>query len=161
MQRRFDHLDDVWPAGLGRRLGAMLYDGLLVLAIWIVITAGHVAVTRLVLGLPPEQVGLGAAQVLSLRLLMALSAYAFFAYFWTRGGMTLGMQAWRLRVQTTDGRPITLLQSLQRFLVGALAFLPLGLGPLWVLFDPEKRSWSDLVSGTRVVVLPKGEKRKR
>jgi len=33
MQRRFDQLDDVWPAGLGRRLGAMLYDGLPVLAL--------------------------------------------------------------------------------------------------------------------------------
>lgn len=158
MQRRFDHLDDVWPAGLGRRLGAMLYDGLLVLAIWIVIAAAHVAVTRLVLGVPPEEVGLGAGQVLSLRALMALSAFAFFAYFWTRGGMTLGMQAWRLRVQTLDGCSISPVQALLRFLVGALSFLPLGLGHVWVLFDAEQRSWADIVSGTRVVVLPKRTK---
>ncbi|ATJ81370.1 RDD family protein [Halomonas beimenensis] len=160
MLRRFDHLDDTWPAGLGRRLGAMLYDGLLVLAIWIVIAAAHVAVSRLVLGLSPEQVGAGAAQVLSLRLLLVASAFAFFAYSWTRGGMTLGMQAWRLRVQTPDGHSITLLQSLMRFLVGALSFLPLGLGHLWVLFDAERRSWADIASGTRVVVLPKAAKRR-
>ncbi|XKE45972.1 RDD family protein [Halomonas organivorans] len=160
MLRRFDHLDDTWPAGLGRRLGAMLYDGLLVLAIWIVTAAAHVTVSRLVLGLSPEQVGAGAAQVLSLRLLLVASAFAFFAYSWTRGGMTLGMQAWRLRVQTPDGHSITLLQSLMRFLVGALSFLPLGLGHLWVLFDAERRSWADIASGTRVVVLPKAAKRR-
>ena len=155
MQRRFDRLDDVWPAGLGRRLGAMLYDGLLVLAIWIVIAALHLAVVRLVLGVPPEQVGVGAAQVLSLRLLMALGAFAFFAFFWTRGGMTLGMQSWRLRVQTLDGCSITAFQALQRFLVATISLAAFGLGYLWILFDDEKRSWPDIVSHTRVVVLPK------
>lgn len=161
MQRYFDHLDDVWPAGLGRRLGAMLYDSLLVLAIWIVIAAGHVAVSRLIIGLPPEQVGLGGAQVLSLRALLALSAFAFFAFFWTRGGMTLGMQAWRLRVQTLDGCSITLLQALQRFLVAGLSLALFGLGHVWVLFDRERRSWPDIVSGTRVVVLPKRPRTRR
>lgn len=155
MQRRFDQLDDVWPAGLGRRLGAMLYDGLLVLAIWIVITAAHLAVVRLVLEVPAEQVGLSLAQVLSLRLLMAVSAFLFFAFFWTRGGMTLGMQAWRLRVQTLDGCSITPFQALQRFLVAGVSLAAFGLGYLWILFDDEKRSWPDIVSGTRVVVLPK------
>ncbi|QFU03018.1 RDD family protein [Halomonas sp. THAF5a] len=155
MQRRFDRLDDTWPAGLSRRLGAMLYDGLLVLAIWIVIAALHLVVVRLLLDLPAEQVGAGAAQVLSLRLLMALAAFVFFAFFWTRGGMTLGMQAWRLRVQTLDGCSITALQALQRFLVATLSLLAFGLGYLWILFDAEKRSWPDIVSGTRVVVLPK------
>ncbi|TLF49131.1 RDD family protein [Halomonas urmiana] len=155
MQRRFERLDEVWPAGLGRRLGAMLYDGLLVLAIWIVIAALHLAVVRLVLGVPAEQVGVGPAQVLSLRLLMALGAFVFFAFFWTKGGMTLGMQAWRLRVQTLDGCSITAFQALQRFLVAGISLAAFGLGYLWILFDAERRSWPDIVSGTRVVVLPK------
>ncbi|HSH49594.1 MAG TPA: RDD family protein [Halomonas sp.] len=155
MRRRFDRCDEVWPAGLGRRLGAMLYDSLLLLAIWIAISAAHVAVSRLLLDIPAEQIGLGAAQVLSLRALMALSAFAFFAFFWRRAGMTLGMQAWRLRVQTHDGHAISLRQSLVRFLVGALSFLPFGLGHLWLLFDGQRRSWADLASGTQVVVLPR------
>ncbi|SEL59850.1 RDD family protein [Halomonas daqiaonensis] len=155
MQRRFDQLDDIWPAGLGRRLGAMFYDGLLVLAIWIVMVSAHLAVVRLVLEVPAEQVGTGLAQVLSLRLLLAVSAFAFFAFFWTRGGMTLGMQAWRLRVQTRDGCSITALQALQRYLVAAISLAAFGLGYLWILVDGEKRSWPDIASGTRVVVLPK------
>ena len=155
MQRRFDQLDEVWPAGLGRRLGAMLYDGLLVLAIWLILTSAHLLVVRLVLDMPAEQVGTGFAQVLSLRLLMAISAFAFFAFFWTRGGMTLGMQAWRLRVQTLDGCSITGFQALQRFLMAAISLAALGLGYLWILIDAEKRSWPDIVSGSRIVVLPK------
>lgn len=155
MQRRFDQLDDTWPAGLGRRLGAMLYDGLLVLAIWVVMVSLHLAVVRLMLAVPAEQVGTGLAQVVSLRLLLAVSAFAFFAFFWTRGGMTLGMQAWRLRVQTLDGCSITGLQALQRFLVAGISLAAFGLGYLWILVDGEKRSWPDIASGTRVVVLPK------
>lgn len=106
------------------------------------------------MGHSPERIGLGAGQVWSLRVLLAIAALAFFTYFWTRGGMTLGMQAWRLRVQTLDGHAIDRRQSLVRCLVGALGWLPLGLGHLWVLFDGERRSWSDLASGTRLVVLP-------
>ncbi|MGM0982608.1 MAG: RDD family protein [Pseudomonadota bacterium] len=155
MQRRFDLLDNTWPAGLGRRLGAMLYDGLLVLAIWIVMSSVHLAVVRLLLEVPAEEVGAGLGQVITLRLLMAISAFAFFAFFWTRGGMTLGMQAWRLRVQTRDGCSITGLQALQRFLVAGISLAALGLGYLWILVDAEKRSWPDIASGSRVVVLPK------
>lgn len=155
MQRRFEQLDNTWPAGLGRRLGAMLYDGLLVLAIWIVMSSVHLAVVRLLLEVPAEEVGAGLGQVITLRLLMAISAFAFFAFFWTRGGMTLGMQAWRLRVQTRDGCSITGLQALQRFLVAGISLAAFGLGYLWILVDAEKRSWPDIASGSRVVVLPK------
>ncbi|WP_275289300.1 RDD family protein [Halomonas elongata] len=154
MTRRFERLDEVWPAGLGRRLGAMCYDGLLILAIWIALAAAHVLVSRLLLDLPAERLGVGVVQVVSLRGLLLLGAFVFFAFFWMRGGMTLGMQAWRLRVQTTKGQPIGLYQSLVRYLVGALSWAAFGLGHLWVLFDAERRSWADIASGTRVVVLP-------
>ncbi|MDT8895392.1 RDD family protein [Halomonas sp. I1] len=159
MTRRFDRLDEVWPAGLGRRLGAMCYDGLLILAIWIGLAAIHVLASRLLLGLPAERLGVGVIQVMSLRGLLLFGAFAFFAFFWMRGGMTLGMQAWRLRVQTTEGKAIGLRQSLVRYLVGALSWGIFGLGHLWVLFDAERRSWADIASGTRVVVLP-GKPRK-
>ncbi len=158
MQRRFGNLDDAWPAGFARRLGAMLYDGFLVAAIWILITGLHLTLMRHVLSVPPEQIGIGWVQVFSLRLALLLGAFAFFAFFWTRGGVTLGMQAWRLRVQTLDGCSISLTQAAVRFLVAGLSIAAFGLGYLWILFDAERRSWSDIASGTRVVVLPKPPK---
>jgi len=155
MQRRFGNLDDVWPAGLARRLGAMVYDGFLVAAIWILITGLHLTLMRQVVGIPAEEIGTGLAQVLSLRFALLLGAFLFFAFFWVRGGMTLGMQAWRLRVQTLEGCSITLPQAMLRFAVACLSFAAFGLGYLWVLIDRERRSWPDIASGTRVVVLPK------
>ncbi|WP_254275826.1 RDD family protein [Halomonas sp. 3H] len=155
MQRRFGNLDDVWPAGLARRLGAMLYDSFLIAAIWILVAGLHLTIGRQLLGISAEQVGAGPLWGLSLQLLLLGAAFAFLAFSWTRGGMTLGMQAWRLRVQTLDGRSITPVQALVRFLVGLLSLAAFGLGYLWILVDRERRSWGDIVSATRVVVLPK------
>ncbi|MGS2742726.1 RDD family protein [Halomonas sp. LS-001] len=154
-QRRFDQLDSVWPAPLARRLGAMLYDGFLVIAIWIAVTVAHVALFRFVVGQGAEEVGTSFLSVITLRLLLVLSAMVFFAYSWTRGGMTLGMQAWRLRVQTLEGTSISWRQSVVRCLVAWVSLAVFGLGYWWVLFDGERRSWPDIVSGTRTVVLPK------
>lgn len=154
-QRRFDQLDSVWPAPLARRLGAMIYDGLLVAAIWIAVSIAHVALFRLVIGLNAEEIGVGRFSVGTLRLLLVFSAMAFFAYSWTRGGMTLGMQAWRLRVQTPEGYSITWRQSAVRCLTAWVSLAAFGIGYWWVLFDGERRSWPDIVSGTRTVVLPK------
>lgn len=148
MRRRFTDLDSVWPAGLGRRLGAMLYDLLLVMAIWILLGFGAVAINQ------------GEANETPLfRSLLFVTTFAFFAFFWMRAGMTLGMQAWRLRVQTLEGDNITLVQSLLRFLAACASLLTLGLGYWWILFDGQRRSWSDIVSGTQVVVIPKAGKR--
>lgn len=144
MRRRFTDLDNAWPAGLGRRLGAMLYDFLLVVALWMLL--GFVAVA----------LNQGEANQSPLfHSLLLVSTFVFFAFFWMRGGMTLGMQAWRLRVQTLDGMSITLMQSLVRFVAAGVSLAALGLGYWWVLFDAERRSWPDIASQTRVVVLPR------
>nr|WP_295709671.1 RDD family protein [uncultured Halomonas sp.] len=153
--RRFTQLDSVWPAGLGRRLGAMLYDGFLVTAIWIAVTVVHMVFYRYVLDQQPEEIGTTAADVWSLRLLLLFFVTLFFVFSWRRGGMTLGMQAWRLRVQTLEGCPLTVKQSLIRCAVAWLSLLALGLGYLWVLFDKQRRSWPDIASNTQTVVLPK------
>ncbi|CAM3486259.1 MULTISPECIES: RDD family protein [Halomonas] len=154
--RRFTQLGDAWPAGLGRRLGAMLYDGFLVTAIWIAVTVVHLMFFRYMLGQSPEDIGATACDVWSLRIMLVVFVSLFFVFSWTRGGMTLGMQAWRLRVQTREGYSLSVTQCLIRCGVAWLSLLTLGLGYLWVLFDPQRRSWPDIVSKTQTVVLPKG-----
>jgi uncharacterized RDD family membrane protein YckC len=153
--QRFTQLDSVWPAGLGRRLGAMLYDGFLVTAILIAVTVAHMVFFRYVLGQRPEEIGTTAGDIWSLRLLLVFFVTLFFVFSWTRGGMTLGMQAWRLRVQTVDGCSLSVKQCLIRCAVAWFSLLAFGLGYLWVLFDSERRSWPDTASNTQTVVLPK------
>lgn len=146
--RKFTDLDGVWPAGLTRRLLAMTYDALVLLAIWMLV--GFIAVAF--------NDGEANESPLFHSILLVVT-FAFFAYFWTRAGMTLGMQAWRLRVQSVEGRPLTLLECLARFVTAIVSLAAFGLGYWWVLFDSEKRSWPDIVSRSRVVVLPKPARR--
>lgn len=142
----------VEAAGLLRRLGAMLYDGLLLLAVLIVATALFLPLTG------GEAVDPAKNPVLEFvyRALLLLLIVGFFGLFWTRRGQTLGMASWRLRVERVDGALLTWGDTLRRLGWALLSLLPFGLGFLWVLFDPQRRAWHDRLSGTRVVVLPKG-----
>lgn len=144
------------PAGLGRRIGALVYDGLIVIAIWMTTVYGAVTLKALVLkplGLalmgPVAEDHVSGPLVPSL---VVLAAFGYFAYFWIRNQQTISMQAWRLRVQRPDGTPITLQQAAIRFMAALPALFALGLGYLWVLVDPLRRSWPDLASGTCTVV---------
>lgn len=74
----------------------------------------------------------------------------FFVWFWNRSGQTIGMKAWRLRVQNVDGSLISKKTGLKRLLPTLV-----GLGNLAVIFDREnKLSLQDKVTNTEVVVLP-------
>ncbi|MFQ5636094.1 MAG: RDD family protein [Gammaproteobacteria bacterium] len=134
------------PAGLLRRIAAGLYDDLLVAAL----LGGPTSLVLSFRGGEPIPPGNALFQIL----LLATIA-AFFIWFWTHGGQTLGMRAWRLRVERQTGARLTVGIALIRFLVGLVSIAALGLGMLWILVDPRKLAWHDRVAGTRVVVLPK------
>ena len=73
----------------------------------------------------------------------------FYAYFWTKGGQTIGMKAWRLRVQNSDGSNISLIQALIRLATSAF-----GLGNLLALYS-NRNAFQDLWSECEVIVLSK------
>jgi uncharacterized RDD family membrane protein YckC len=87
-------------------------------------------------------------------------AFAILGWFWVHGGQTLGMRAWRLRlVSATNNGPVSWQQALKRFAAALLSWCCLGAGFLWALFDREKRTWHDRLSGTRLILMPKTPKR--
>lgn len=151
MRRQFpETFDTVKTASPIKRLGALLYDFMLTVALWMVI--GFIAVA----------INSGEAQTGPLfSSLLFLVTFCFFAFFWTRSGQTLGMLAWRLRVQTPEGEQISLTQALIRFLVAGISIGCFGLGYLWMFFNREKLSWQDLASKTCVVELPKPAKQSK
>jgi uncharacterized RDD family membrane protein YckC len=132
---------DLLPAGLPRRLGAMLYDTLLVLALAMLTLYPLMIMTDGNLPRPAVQS------------LVFVETFAFFAFFWTRRGQTAGMLAWRLRVQSLDGHGLTLRQALLRFIGATLSFATLGIGYLWMLIDPGRRTWPDMLSATEVFLV--------
>ncbi len=70
-------------------------------------------------------------------------------------GQTLGKWATGLRIVRQDGKPLTILSSLLRHLVGyPLSLLTLGLGFFLAVFNAQGRALHDLIAGT-VVVLDK------
>lgn len=147
-------------AGLGRRLMALIYDGFLLGALWFV-SAGVFVLLYPLTGLPVvETQGVVTASRAWLQgllfPLLILETWAFYAWFWMHGGQTLGMRAWRLQLCDTDGGPVLLTQTVQRFLAAALSWALLGLGWLMALVPPH-RSLHDRLSGTEVRVRPKVE----
>jgi len=131
---------------LWRRLAAACYDSLIVLALWFIGTAlvmplSHGAIT-------PEH---PLAEILYQLYLLAIG-YLFFAGFWVRDGQTVGMLAWRVKlVQSGNGANPTWRQTLIRYLAALLSWAALGLGFWWSLFDPERKTWHDRLSGTELV----------
>lgn len=125
----------------------MLYDGLLLIALWMLGTA-------LLLPLTGGQAI--TAGNLPYRAYLLAIAFAFFTGFWSRAGRTLGMQAWRLRLIAADGGAVGFRRAALRFVAAGVSWLPLGLGFLWSLFDRDRLAWHDRLSGTRLVVVPKG-----
>ena len=156
----------VFPAApLWRRIAALFYDTLLVFAI-ILVTTGlyHGIINNWLLGYEEAPVGFNPW----LSSLIMVIVFFFFAHCWGRKGQTLGMQAWRLRIQSTatestkstkikngSERQITLVQSLLRFMIAIPALALGGLGLLWMVIDKKKRSWHDHYSHTEIVLLPK------
>lgn len=123
---------------------AMIYDALVILGIWIF------TIVILVTARGDAVVGAWVQSLLFVEL------FAFFAYFWIRRGQTIGMLAWRLRIVSTE--PMSLRRVLLRFVGALVGAACLFLGYIWILFDAERRSWSDMLSGTQVVRDPKPPK---
>lgn len=123
--------------GLAQRLGGMLYEALLLFAV--AFFAGFAFLFAS--GAAPLEGWL-------LRAHQAFLAAVFAAYFlwcWLRGGQTLAMKAWRVRLIG-----VTPARALLRF-VYALVLVPTGVSILWALVDPERQFLHDRLAGTRLV----------
>jgi len=130
------------PAHAGWRLLALTYDMLPVIAILLVISG-------LFLWLNGGKTIEGAP---ALQWLDSLATWgiigAYFVASWRRGGQTIGMRPWHLRVVASNGTPAGWRALWLRYLV---ATVTLGLGLAWALFDAERRALYDIVAGTLFV----------
>jgi len=135
------------PPGFLRRLGAMFYDALLLLALLMMLSYPYVWLTG---GAKPNLAIKTAYQFYLLAI-----CFFYYAGFWVRGGQTLGLRTWRMKLVNKDGGPITWTIALKRFASALFSLLCLGLGFLWVIYDRDKLAWHDRLSGTRLMRLPK------
>ena len=140
MHQRNDHSGE--PCKLVRRLAAILYDATIVLAL--VMLAALVA---MLLGMGQKT----AFRDVGFTLYLLSVWYLYLAWCWHRGGMTVGMRAWRIRIESDAGRKPTGWQPIVRVLAARLSAALVGGGFLGSLVESRNRTWHDILSGTRLV----------
>lgn len=82
---------------------------------------------------------------------LVLTGFLFYGWFWTHGGQTLGLRAWKLRVVGIDGGELSWRDAAMRYLAAVTLLLPPGIGLLWAGISSRGVAWHDLLSRTRVV----------
>jgi uncharacterized RDD family membrane protein YckC len=128
--------------GLLRRLASMAYEAILLFAVaffaaWMFFFAsGGADTTRS-----------GAAR-LELQIFILVIFAAYFVWCWLRGGQTLAMKAWKVRL--VDVTPV---KALLRFLIACIT-VPTGISVIWALFDRDRQFLHDRLAGTRLVSAP-------
>jgi uncharacterized RDD family membrane protein YckC len=77
-------------------------------------------------------------------------SFGFYGWFWTHGGQTLGLRAWKIKVLTLDRQPLNWQQAVVRFLAALLSWGIFGLGFFWIIRDKNRYAWHDYLSKTAV-----------
>ena len=123
------------------RIIAFVYDFFLLLGVWFLV--GSIALWL--------NNGTILNPVIGIALVL-ISGWAFFAYFWTKSGQTLGMQVWKFKIVNSDSNKeqITLGQTMLRYLVNCGIFALFGM-PLFLIYaDSRKQAVNDILSKTHL-----------
>ncbi|KKO48286.1 membrane protein [Arsukibacterium sp. MJ3] len=149
-------------AGFARRLAAIIYDVLVLMAL--VMLAAGIAMLLVQLLVSTALVNLngysdiadylttGLLRWLYFSYLLAI-ILGFYVYFWCKAGQTLGMRAWRIVVIKQNGLPLTPLQALARALLACF-----GVGNLWLWLRWGKGlALQDQLTASQMVVISKAQ----
>src|SRR5262245_261993 len=129
--------------GLTRRALSLLYEALLAFAIAFFASLAFYGSAQGRL--------FGEARLLfQAYLFLVLGVY--FIACWSRGGRTLAMQTWKIRVVQRDGAPIRVGRAALRYALAWVSLLTAGAGFLWACVDRDGQFLHDRLAGTRLVV---------
>lgn len=131
------------PAGLLRRLLSLVYEALLLGGVLAFAAMPYVILTR------------GVDHVIArplLQIYLVLVAGIYFVWQWRRGGQTLPMKTWHLRLVARGGAAPSLRQAVLRYCVALAGSLALGGGFAWAIVDREHQFLHDRLAGTRIVM---------
>ena len=158
---------EIIPANLARRLAALVYDSLLMFAVLIIASAFTLPFTG----------GKGTVQHHPLLTIYFLGIiFLFNGWFWTHGGQTLGMRAWRIQILKRNGEKLGWQLAFVRFLLSLpfwafvvlIAFMSnsktgitvelksipgwifYSIAIVWLLVDQQPDNWRDRLGKCRV-----------
>jgi len=167
-----DAATTVAPAGLLRRLAALLYDLFPAVALAFVASFAMLPLSggEAIVDSTPGAVGF------VYHAFWPLVVFAYFGWSWTRSGQTLGLRAWNMRLERGAGGFIGWPVAVARYLLGLALFwlacvgawnlqraatplaiagavsliAPLALNFAWIAVDRRRRTLVDIACGTRV-----------
>ncbi len=132
-------------AGFWRRMAAILYDSLLLIAVCFLATA---------IALPFNHGEAFHSDQYVYSTYLIVIGFAFFGWFWTHGGQTPGMKAWKLQLISTEGSSVSIISwklAAKRFIAALLSWLVLGMGFIAILFGKQNLAWHDRLSNSSIV----------
>ena len=138
--------ENVEYVGFWARVGACLIDT--VLAMLIIVPLSLAVYGTSYFSFSNTDLVSGPADVLISWVLPAVAVVLFWIYRQaTPGKMAISARV----VEAGTGGPLGVGRSIVRYLGYFVSTIPLGLGLLWVAFDPKKQGWHDKIAGTVVV----------
>ncbi|MEZ9594789.1 RDD family protein [Shewanella sp. 10N.261.52.F9] len=147
-------------AGFFKRCGAIIYDLLLAVAVYMV--AGAIGFGIFIALTYSGLIDMAGFEHVSdllnntplykgiYQFWIALCVGLFYISFWSYGGQTLGMRAWRLKIQHPNGQNLSMVTAAAR-----LVWSLLGIGNLWILINGDKLALQDMMTRSEVVELSK------
>ena len=136
------HEGNVPPAGLARRVFSLAYE---VPLLWAVLALGALPFVALTRDVEPV-----VSRPL-FQLYLILIAGLYFVPQWGRGGQTLPMKTWRLRLVRRNGGAPTPAQATRRYCLALAGTLAFGVSFAWALVDRDRQFLHDRLAGTRIV----------
>ena len=135
-------------AGFFKRVFSLIYDSLAVIGIMLSLSLLLVLVNG---GSTEENKFASVIQFL----IITFSGPCFYTYFWlTNNGQTLGMQAWKIQLISTNNG-LSVKDCLYRCFISLISFLIFGIGYLLILFRKDNKSLADLLTNTQIIDLKK------
>jgi uncharacterized RDD family membrane protein YckC len=123
------------------RVIASIYDSVLLIGVWAAVLYPAVLING------------GRINPIIACALVLFSSWVFFATFWMKGGQTLGMTAWKVKLVSNDAShsKVTLNQTILRFVVNVGIVALFGI-PLFLIYtDQKKLAVNDIFSKTKLI----------
>ena len=160
-------LNEATVPSIGRRMAALIYEALLLLALALIMSFPIAGLKGATLSGIPQMI---------FQIYIAAVVFAYFTWFWRHGGQTLPMKTWRFKVVARDGSALVWQRASLRFVFAALfygpavagimmmffpnrisplltmwTFLPLFATLFWARFDTDGQFLHDRWAGTQLV----------
>jgi len=83
-----------------------------------------------------------------LQFILWISSGAYFIYSWARGGQTLAMRAWKLKLIFPDD---SLWFYFARYLLATIGAIPFLVSFLWAVFNKKNQYLHDIILGSEII----------